>query len=121
VTDSNMMFSLAQGDFSDDIKKYDLAVMMGDPKTDGEMLRKYSPLQNAAKLTQPLLIAHGAEDRRVPIEQAIAFRDAVKKTNPNIEWIVYDYEYHGWHLEKDNIDFWKRVDAFLDKNLMHAN
>jgi len=29
-------------------------------------------------------------------------------------------EYHGWHLEKDNIDFWKHVDAFLDKNLMNA-
>ena len=94
---------------------------MGDPKTDSEMFKKYSPLENAAKLTQPLLMAHGAEDRYAPLEQAKAFRDAVTKTNPNVEWVVYVDEYSGWHLEKDNIDFWKRVDAFLDKNLMHVN
>ncbi len=120
VTDSGLMFSLAQSDISEDGKKYDWGMMIGDPMADAEMFKKYSPLENAAKLTQPLLIAHGAEDRRVPIAQAIAFHDAVKKTNPNVDWVVYDYEYHGWHLEKDKIDFWKRVDAFLDKNLMHA-
>ncbi len=120
VTDSNLMFSLAESDASDDTKKYSLAVMMGDPKTDGEMFKKYSPLENAAKLTQPLLIAHGAEDRRVPIAQASAFHDAVKETNHHVEWVVYNNEYHGWHIEKDNIDFWKRVDAFLAVNLMSA-
>lgn len=84
------------------------------------MFKKYSPLENAAKLTQPLLMAHGADDKRVPVAQATALHDAVKKTNPNVEYIIYNNERHGWHLEKDNIDFWKHVDAFFDRNLMHA-
>ncbi|HEY8023861.1 MAG TPA: prolyl oligopeptidase family serine peptidase [Burkholderiaceae bacterium] len=121
VTDSNLMFTLAEGDFSDDTKKYDLTRLMGDRVVDGAMFKQYSPLENAAKLKQPLLMAHGAEDVRVPIAQATAFHDAVTKTNSHVEWIVYKTEGHGWHLEENNIDFWKHVDAFLDKNLRKAD
>jgi dienelactone hydrolase len=121
VTDSGLMFSLAEGDFSDETKKYDLALLMGDPVKDAEMFKQYSPLENAAKLTQPLLMAHGADDKRVPVAQAAAFHSAVTKNNSHVEYVVYNNERHGWHLEKDNIDFWKRVDAFLDRNLMNAN
>jgi acetyl esterase/lipase len=120
VTDLNLMFSLAENDSPVNSLKYDQKVLVGDPKGDEEMFHKYSPLEHAAKLSQPLLIAHGADDKRVPIAQATAFRDAVVKTNPHVEWIVYNNEGHGWHLEKDSIDFWSRVDAFLDKNLMNA-
>jgi dipeptidyl aminopeptidase/acylaminoacyl peptidase len=120
VTDSNLMFTLAEGDFSNETKKYDLTLLMGDRVADAAMFKQYSPLENAAKLTQPLLMAHGAEDVRVPIAQATTFHDAVTKTNSHVEWVVYNNEYHGWHLEKDNIDFWKRVDAFLDRNLKSA-
>jgi dipeptidyl aminopeptidase/acylaminoacyl peptidase len=120
VTDSNLMFSLSESDFSDDTKNYDLTLLMGDRVADAAMFKQYSPLENAAKLTQPLLMAHGAEDVRVPIAQATAFHDAVTKTNSHVEWVVYNNEYHGWYLEKDNIDFWKRVDAFLDRNLKNA-
>ena len=121
VTDSGLMFSLAEGDFSDDTKKYDLALLMGDPVKDAEMFKKYSPLENAAKLTQPLLMAHGADDKRVPVAQATAFHSAVKNNNSHVEYIIYNNEQHGWHLEKDNIDFWKHVDTFLDRNLMNAH
>lgn len=120
VTDSNLMFSLAEGDFSDDIKKYDLTLKMGDRVADAAMFKQYSPLENAAKLKQPLLMAHGADDVRVPIAQATAFHDAVTKTNSHVDWVVYNNEGHGWHLEKDDLDFWKRVEAFLEKNLKNA-
>jgi dipeptidyl aminopeptidase/acylaminoacyl peptidase len=46
--------------------------------------------------------------------------DAVRKTNANVEYVVYPEEGHGWRREEDSIDFWKRVDAFLDKNPAHA-
>jgi dipeptidyl aminopeptidase/acylaminoacyl peptidase len=94
---------------------------MGDPVKDAEMFKKYSPLENAAKLTQPLLMDHGADDKRVPVAQAAAFKSAVSKNNPHVEYVIYNNEQHGWHLEKDNIDFWKRVDVFLDRNLMNAD
>lgn len=38
---------------------------MGDPKTDGERLRRISPLFNAARIKAPLMVLQGANDPRV--------------------------------------------------------
>jgi len=93
---------------------------MGDPVADADMFKQNSPLQNAGKLKQPLLIAHGASDRRAPIVHATDFYSTVKKHNNNVEWIVYSDEGHGWYHEPNRYDFWKRVEAFLDKNLKNV-
>ncbi|HZV64867.1 MAG TPA: prolyl oligopeptidase family serine peptidase, partial [Telluria sp.] len=45
------------------------------------------------------------------------FYAAVKKTNPDVEWVVYPEEGHGWALPKNRIDFWTRVEKFLDRNI----
>jgi acetyl esterase/lipase len=45
------------------------------------------------------------------------FRDAVRKNNPDVEWVQYDGEQHGWQILADNVDFWTRVDEFLELNL----
>jgi dipeptidyl aminopeptidase/acylaminoacyl peptidase len=47
-------------------------------------------------------------------------RDAISKTNSKVEWKVYADEGHGWMLPANQIDFWKRVETFLDKNLKSA-
>ena len=60
VTDSGLMYSLSESDMPVNSMKYDWKLMMGDPNKDAAMFKQYSPLENAAKLTQPLLIAHGA-------------------------------------------------------------
>jgi dipeptidyl aminopeptidase/acylaminoacyl peptidase len=39
------------------------------------------------------------------------------RTNKHVEWIEYPEEGHGWALEKNRIDFWGRVEKFLDKNI----
>jgi len=117
VTDIDMMFTKAESDATLESLHYDMQTLVGDPVADAAIFRENSPLSNAAKLTQPLLIAHGAQDRRVPIAQATDFRSAVSKANPHVEWIVYTNEGHGWHHEDNRIDFWKHVETFLDKNL----
>jgi hypothetical protein len=45
------------------------------------------------------------------------FYDAVIKTNKNVQWIEYPEEGHGWRLPKNSIDFWGKVETFLDKNI----
>jgi len=117
VTDINMMFNEADSDMSQDVLNYDLKTLVGDPVADAGIFKENSPLENAAKLTQPILLAHGVQDRRVPIDQATAFHSAVSKTNSHVEWIVYSNEGHGWWHQDDRIDFWKHVETFLDKNL----
>ena len=121
VTDINMMFDLTGSDMSQENLNYGMKTVIGDQTADALLFKENSPLNHADKLTQPLLIAHGLQDRRVLLAQATAFRDAVKKTNNNVEWILYPDEGHGWYHEQDNIDFWKHVEVFLDKNLKSAN
>jgi dipeptidyl aminopeptidase/acylaminoacyl peptidase len=117
VTDIGMIFSTPDNDASIDGLKYDMKTLVGDPVADAAKFKENSPLSNAAKLTQPLLMAHGARDSRVTISQATAFRSAVSKNNSNVEWIVYANDGHGWYHEENRIDFWKHVETFLDKNL----
>jgi dipeptidyl aminopeptidase/acylaminoacyl peptidase len=53
----------------------------------------------------------------VPLKHGIEFRDAVQKTNSDVEWVVYPDEGHGWVQLKDNVDWWTRVEKFLDRNI----
>lgn len=66
---------------------------------------------------QPLLLAYGVVDRTVPIKHGRKFYNAVKKTNDRVEWIEYQEEGHGWYEDRNQIDFWGRVEKFLDRNI----
>jgi len=116
VTDLALMFK-DNSDASEEYMKYGMRAMIGDPEKDAAMFRENSPLEQAARLKQPLLMAHGLEDLRVPIIHATKFHDAVSKTNSHVEWVNYLDEGHGWREEESSIDFWKKVEAFLAKNL----
>jgi len=121
VTDLTLRYNTPQDDASLEVLSYDLKTMVGDPVADAEMFKQNSPLQNTGKLTQPLLIAHGGMDRRVPIVHASDLYRAIESHNKNVEWIVYNDEAHGWYHENNRIDFWNHVEVFLDKNLKSIN
>jgi dipeptidyl aminopeptidase/acylaminoacyl peptidase len=53
----------------------------------------------------------------VPFKQGTSFRDAVTRTNKNVQWVEYPDEGHGLTKEDDRFDYWKRVEALLDKYL----
>lgn len=120
VTDIGLMYSLDWSDLSDEYRRYGMPLLVGDRDKDAEQLAATSPIRQAAKLTQPLLMAYGEIDRRVPIEHGKQMRDALAKTNRNVEWKVYDGEGHGWLLPANTYDFWTRVETFLEKNLRNA-
>jgi dienelactone hydrolase len=120
VTDIQLMFTSFKSDASEENLGYNMRTLIGDPDTDIEMFSKNSPLLRAAELKQPLLMAHGRDDIRVPEIHAIRFSDAVRANNHNVTAIMYDNEAHGWRNEATRIDFWQRVEAFLEKNLKAA-
>ncbi|PFH10535.1 dipeptidyl aminopeptidase/acylaminoacyl peptidase [Collimonas sp. PA-H2] len=117
VTDINLMYDVNWNDTSNEYLKYGMPLLVGDQEKDAAQLKATSPLTNATRIKQPLLLAYGGSDERVPLVHGTKFRDAVKATNPNVEWVEYPEEGHGWRLEKNNVDFWSRVEKFLDKNL----
>jgi len=112
VTDIELLYSIHWSDLGGEWKGYGMPVLVGDRDKDAEQLRTTSPLQRAAELKRPLLMAYGAEDRRVPLKHGLAFRDAMPK-DQELEWVVYDHEGHGWRELKTQQDFWGRVERFL--------
>ncbi|MEJ6005840.1 prolyl oligopeptidase family serine peptidase [Paucibacter sp. AS339] len=117
VTDIEMLYTVNWSDAADVSLKYGMPLLIGDPDKDKQMMQANSPLRRAAEIKRPLLLAYGEDDRRVPIVHGTAFRDAVKATNPDVEWVSYIREGHGWRQLKNNEDFWGRVERFLDKNI----
>ena len=117
VTDPQLLYSVSWSDITNEFKKFGLAKLLGDPVADAAMLEAVSPIKNAARIKQPLLLAYGAWDVRVPIVHGEKFRDAVKPHNPNVEWVVYDNEGHGWARPETRIDFWTRVEKFLARHI----
>jgi dipeptidyl aminopeptidase/acylaminoacyl peptidase len=117
VTDINLMYSITWSDSSKENKGYSMPVLVGDRVTDAQQLKDTSPLELAASVRRPLLMAYGGADERVPIEHGKAFRDAVARTNKDVEWVTYPDEGHGWLKFETQVDFWTRVEKFLDRNL----
>lgn len=117
VTDIELMYSVDWSDLSGEWKRYGMPKLIGDRTADAAMLKANSPLENAARITQPLLMAYGAKDRRVPLVHGEKFRDAVTPHNKQVQWVVYPEEGHGWRKAETRIDFWGRVEQFLAKNL----
>ena len=120
VTDIDLMYTNSWSDFSSDYKTYGMPLRIGDREKDAAQLVATSPLKQHAKINQPLLMAAGRQDKRVPIEHYTKMLDALKSHNPNVESVVYAEEAHGWHLDANEIDFWTRAEKFLDKNLKNA-
>lgn len=117
VTDIELMYSIARSDLPEIWRNWGMPVLVADREKDAEQIAATSPLRQAARLKQPLLMAYGGEDRRVPIEHGTKMRDALKGHNDQVEWIVYPGEGHGWFLEANDIDFWTRVEKFLGRHL----
>lgn len=121
VSDLEMMFDVSWSDFIRAERGGDttnvLARWIGDPDRDREKMRAVSPLYHADRIQAPLLLAYGAADERVPLIHGTRMRAALDKYNKPYEWVVYDDEGHGFNKDENRYDFYRRVDAFLSKNL----
>jgi dipeptidyl aminopeptidase/acylaminoacyl peptidase len=120
VTDIGLLFDghwSFKSDQRDIWRDYGMPLLVGDPVADAAQFKATSPLARAARLKQPVLLAYGAADQRVPLYHGTQFRDAVRATNAQVEWPRYDEEGHGWALPKNRIDFWGRVEQFLERHI----
>jgi dipeptidyl aminopeptidase/acylaminoacyl peptidase len=120
VTDIKLLFTghwMYRDDANETWLRYGMPELIGDPQKDAERFQATSPVEQAHRITQPLLMAYGGADLRVPLVHGIRLRDAVQKNNRQVEWVEYEKEGHGWRLPENRIDFWTRVEKFLDKHI----
>jgi dipeptidyl aminopeptidase/acylaminoacyl peptidase len=85
----------------------------GEGKSD---LAAVSPIKFAASVKVPILIGHGEEDERVPVEQSHEMVKALEKANAKVSSIFYKESGHDFATAKDLEDWLKRMEAFLSAN-----
>jgi dipeptidyl aminopeptidase/acylaminoacyl peptidase len=116
VTDPRLLFKWSwQSDASSESRQYSLPVLMGSPESMD--FAAVAPVEQAARIRAPLLLAFGAGDRRVPLEHGTRMREALRAVGREPEWVLYNAEGHQWQLTETNIDFARRLEAFLARNL----
>ncbi len=105
-------------DISDSGRRYGLKDMVGDPKADEAMLKGNSPVEQAALIDAPLLLAFGEDDLRVPLAHGKRLRSALEKAGrPPAVWVTYPGEGHGWRKTENQADFAQRLERFFAEHL----
>lgn len=118
VTDLDLLYGAHWSDFSDAYKTFGMPTLVGDRVKDAAMLKANSPIHIAGKIRQPVLLAYGEKDVRVPIEHGKAMRKALADAgNTQLDWVTYPKEGHGWIEPATKVEFWSRVAQFLTRNL----
>lgn len=120
VTDPMLLHSTRWTDITRDASRHQLSVLLGDPSADAELLKQASALTHASRIRAPLMLAYGRLDQRVDLVHGERLRDALRRHNRDLEWVVYDDEGHGWWRARTRLDFWGRVEKFLARHLAVA-
>ncbi|MEQ1694049.1 MAG: S9 family peptidase, partial [Gemmatimonas sp.] len=96
----------------------------GLPSQSKATYERWSPIEHASKVTTPLLITHGEEDRRVPIAQAEQYYRLLKKQGKVVEFLRYPREGHGiaepMHRLQLDVEQEKWMDQHVRKRAMKA-
>jgi dipeptidyl aminopeptidase/acylaminoacyl peptidase len=91
--------------------------MVGNPETDKALLAEASPALHAVNIHVPLLIAQGAQDPRVNVDESDQMVAALKKHNIPVEYLVKENEGHGFHNEENRFEFYEAMEKFLKQYL----
>ena len=83
--------------------------------TDMETLAGISPVQRAAELQVPVMLAHGKDDQTANFNQYKAMVAALNSQNRPPELYAVPGEGHGFVNPENRAELFRRVQAFLDK------
>ena len=109
-------------DVTDRIAKYLIQITLGARRDNHVLYVERSPVTYADKVRAPLLILMGEKDARVPPSQGEEMVEALKRAGKvegtDFEYLAYPNEGHGWRKSESVEDYYKRMDAFLFKNVL---
>lgn len=80
-------------------------------------LERISPLRQADKIKCPMMVIHGANDPRVPIDEAEQIVAALRKREVPVTYLRYEDEGHGLAKLRNRLDAFPKMVAFLDRYL----
>ena len=89
----------------------------GSLEEDRELLESISPLDRADRIDAPLFVLHGANDPRVPLEEAEQIVSALERRSIPVELLVFEDEGHGIAKLENQIEAYTRVVEFLEEHV----
>ncbi len=90
---------------------------VGDSKLSKAQFDNVSPLKNANRISAPVLLMHGAEDKRVPISHSKKMIEALEQAGKSYEWHSFVDEGHGFRYLRSRILYHEKILTFLGKHL----
>jgi dipeptidyl aminopeptidase/acylaminoacyl peptidase len=87
----------------------------GSIENDGDFFDEIDPIHHVGKISCPLMVLHGANDPRVPIEEAEQIVGELKERNHPVTYIRFEDEGHFFVKLKNNITAYTGVAEFLDQ------
>ncbi|SDM54656.1 Dipeptidyl aminopeptidase/acylaminoacyl peptidase [Daejeonella rubra] len=90
---------------------------VGNPETDADYFRAVSPVFHTDKIKVPVLIAQGARDPRVNMNETNQFVKELKKRKVPVTYILKEDEGHFFRNIENRLEFYRELEIFLDKNL----
>ena len=89
----------------------------GSLEDDREFLESISPLNNADEIRAPLLVMHGENDPRVPVEEAEQIAEKVAENDVPVEKVIFEDEGHGFSKLENRIVAYSTMVEFLDEHV----
>ena len=87
---------------------------MGDPKRDAKAYAGSGVVDDAAKISDPLLLIHGMADDNVVLDNTTAFAAKMQATNTPFEMMLYPGKTHSAGRD---IHVWTTIFNFLDRTV----
>lgn len=122
AVDFDWGFGISHAGFSDIIHFYEncnipdwVTLEAGDPKTEADKLNDRSPLYHADKMKGHLLLTHGTNDSRVPVEGSTMMADSLKKYNKNVKLVKFEGQGHGIKGLENTVTFYQTWFDFLEE------
>lgn len=81
---------------------------------------KNSPINDAAKITVPLLFQHGVNDPRDPVTESDRLVTAIREAGGTVEYLRIPDEGHFLTKQKNRVAYYRRLAAFLERHLIRA-
>jgi dipeptidyl aminopeptidase/acylaminoacyl peptidase len=89
----------------------------GDPDRDAELLYRISPINHLDRLKTPLLVIHGDNDPRVPLNETEQVVEGVRQRGVPVELLRFADEGHGVVKLANKLVAYPAIAAFLDHYL----
>jgi dipeptidyl aminopeptidase/acylaminoacyl peptidase len=114
--DCDMLTSWSQGDRSGVLES--LENFVGPPSAARDAYAAASAVQRLENVRVPILVAHGEKDERVHPKQSEELIAELRRLGKTYEYVTYPTEGHGLFRAGPQIDFYRRLERFLDWYLL---